>query len=140
MEEIRSLPARPTAEWRRRRAWDEAAVAAGTLDPAQAYAAQLYPDSMIASTDGVLAAYEGEVGGAAAGRADADLLAAVERVVVALNAVNEEHHGAAYETEERELLCDHVDAVLVAAGVDVTGLAARQGIGRHEITDRWRDW
>ncbi|GAA1401295.1 type 1 glutamine amidotransferase [Kitasatospora putterlickiae] len=28
----------------------------------------------------------------------------------------------------------------VAAGVDVAALTERQGLGRHEITDRWRDW
>jgi hypothetical protein len=30
--------------------------------------------------------------------------------------------------------------VLVGAGIDVDGLAARRGIGRAELTDGWRDW
>ncbi len=140
MDDIRSLPHRPTTDWRRRRAEEAAALAAGTLDPAEAYTAQLFPDSMIASTDAVLAGYEAELGSGSAGRTDEELFGAVERVVLALNAVNEEYDGAAYETGEREELCAYIDAVLVAAGVDVDALAARRGIGAFEITDDWREW
>ncbi|MET9695325.1 hypothetical protein ABZY31_00105 [Streptomyces sp. NPDC006529] len=42
--------------------------------------------------------------------------------------------------EEREQLCDYIDRSLTGSGVDVTALAARRGIDRSEITDRWRDW
>ncbi|MFC9324688.1 hypothetical protein [Kitasatospora sp. NPDC057015] len=140
MDDIRSLPARPTGEWRRHRAAEAAGLAAGTLDPADAYAEQLFPDSMLAATDTVLAAYEVQVAAAGPGGTDEQLFAAVEATVRALNDVNEAHDGAAYETDERELLCEYLDAVLVAAGVDVGALAARRGLGRHEITDTWRDW
>ena len=37
-------------------------------------------------------------------------------------------------------LCEYIDLTLSEHGVDVAALAARQGIDRSEITDRWRDW
>ncbi|MFD0258124.1 hypothetical protein ACFVH7_07565 [Kitasatospora indigofera] len=140
MDQTRSLPARPTVDWREGRAEEAAALAAGTLDPEHAYLAQLFPDSMLEATDAVLAAFEADTASWGAAPSDERVLGAVERVVLALNAVNEEHDGAAYETDERERLCAYIDEVLIAAGVEIGALAARQGLGRHEITDAWRDW
>ena len=34
----------------------------------------------------------------------------------------------------------YIDACLVETGADVEALAGRQGIGRWEITDEWREW
>jgi hypothetical protein len=48
--------------------------------------------------------------------------------------------GSAFETGEREELCDYVDASLSEHGVDVPALTARQGLGRYQLTDRWRKW
>jgi hypothetical protein len=67
-------------------------------------------------------------------------MGAVERVVLALNSVNKDHQGAAYETSEREAPCRYIDESLSEAGVDVTSLAARSGLSRYEITDQWRRW
>ncbi|WP_329497528.1 hypothetical protein [Kitasatospora herbaricolor] len=140
MDDTRARPDRPTADWRRHRAEEAAELAAGTLDPTEAYLAELFPDSMLAATDLVLAAFEEEAAAWGAAPADTLVLGAVERAVLALNAVNEEHDGAAYETDERERLCAYIDEVLITAGVEVGALAARQGLGRYEITDAWRDW
>ncbi|WP_033825691.1 hypothetical protein [Kitasatospora sp. MBT63] len=129
---------RPTVHWREGLAREARALAAGTLDPAEAYVSQLFPDSLLSRTDEVLAAFEAELGGWA-GPSDGQVLGAVERVVLALNAVNDEH-GGGYETDERERLCDYIDASLAGAGVDVGALAGRHGLGRYEITDRWREW
>jgi hypothetical protein len=101
--------------------------------------AELYPESMMLRTDEVLAEFEAEVA-AFDDPSDDEVFAAVENVVLALNAVHEEYDEAAYETEERENLCAYLDATLTEAGVDVAALAARAGIGRYEITDKWREW
>ncbi|MGW4348546.1 hypothetical protein ACWEL8_26200 [Streptomyces sp. NPDC004690] len=47
---------------------------------------------------------------------DARVFAAVERVVLALNAVNEAHDECAFETEEREQLCAYIDEALTEQG------------------------
>ena len=56
----------------------------------------------------------------------------VERVVLALNAVDEAHNGSAFETHEREGLCDYIDESLTEHGVDVVALTARHGLGRYQ--------
>jgi hypothetical protein len=101
--------------------------------------ADLFPEPMIVRTDEVLAEFEAEVA-AFDDPSDDEVFAAVENVVLALNVVNEEYDESAYETDERELLCSYIDATLTEAGIDVAALAARRGLGRYEITDKWRDW
>ena len=101
--------------------------------------AELYPETMILRTDEVLTEFEAEVA-EFDNPSDDEVFAAVENVVLALNAVNEEYDETAYETDERELLCAYVEATLTEAGIDVAALAARQGIDRSEITDKWREW
>ncbi|RAJ82795.1 hypothetical protein K377_03845 [Streptomyces sp. PsTaAH-137] len=114
-------------------------MAAGTLDPECACMAELFPESLLTATDSVLDAFEAELA-SLRGAPDEPVLAAVERVVLALNAVNDEHGGDAYETGEREQLCDFIDEALTEQGIDVVALTARQGLGRYQLTDRWRDW
>jgi hypothetical protein len=63
---------------------------------------------------------------------------AVKQVVLALNAIDEGYE--AIETEEREELCEYIDAVLAEAGIDVAALAVRDGVQPHAVTDRWREW
>ncbi|MER8184772.1 hypothetical protein [Kitasatospora sp. NPDC094015] len=130
---------RPTEYWRQHRAEEVRALAAGEIGPGEAYARQLFPDSLLLRTDQVLAAFEAELDGFA-GPSDGQVLGAVERVVLALNAVNDEHGGGGYETDERERLCDYVDSALIGAGVDLDALTARHGLDRWEITGRWREW
>jgi hypothetical protein len=117
---------RPTAEWR---------------EYAAEYpeGAELFPESLLTRTDEVLAAFEAEVA-ELADPSDDDVFGAIERVVLVLNAVNEEYDQAAYETEEREQLCAYIEDTLTEAGVDVDALAARRGLTRHQITDEWREW
>ncbi|GAB3189049.1 hypothetical protein FHX75_111378 [Micromonospora palomenae] len=69
---------------------------------------------------------------------DSAVLGAVEQVVLVLNDVNANHDS--YDTDEREELCEYIDEALVSAGIDTEALAARHGLKRWEITDRWRDW
>ncbi|MFC3986875.1 hypothetical protein [Actinoplanes siamensis] len=128
---------RPTRRWQGKVAAQAAAVAAGDLDPAEAYAAELWPADFTAAVDAALDAYEQDVAGLDPA-ADEALWAAVERVVLGLNAADERH--GAIETGEREELAEYVDAVLTAAGVDVAALAARRGLDRAELTDSWRAW
>lgn len=116
-------------------------VEAGILEPECASAAEMYPESLLKATDAALEAFEAEVRGLTE-PSDGDVFGAVERVVLALNAVDDgvSHGGAGYCTEEREQLCEYIDRTLGEHGVDVAALAARKGINRAEITDAWRDW
>src|SRR2546426_2035454 len=133
------MPKRPTETWRQRIAKETADISAGLIPADANYCARLFPDSLLSRTDEVLDAFDAEL---AQLREPSDevTLGAVRAVVLALNAVNDEHGGSGYETDERELLCAYIDGALTEAGVDVEAVAARQGIGRWEITDEWREW
>jgi hypothetical protein len=72
--------------------------------------------------------------------ADAEIFDVIERTVKALNAVNVQYDDAAYETDERELLCAYIENVLDGAGIDADSFAERHRLTRHEITDEWREW
>ncbi|MFD8571292.1 hypothetical protein [Streptomyces sp. NPDC057694] len=130
---------RPTTSWRKDVEREQRELAAGSLNVECAYAAELFPERLIIATDSVLDAFEADVS-ALQGAPDQSVFDVVQRVVLALNAINDEHDGAAYETDERERLCDYIDQALTERGIDVPALTARHGLGRHEITDRWRDW
>ncbi|MFJ6391285.1 hypothetical protein ACIQJT_27165 [Streptomyces sp. NPDC091972] len=130
---------RPTTSWRHGIAEEAQELAAGTLDPDCACMAELFPEKLLTATDAVLDTFEGELPGL--GKAgDEQVFAVVERIVLALNAVDEAHNGGAFETDEREELCDYIDESLTEHGVDVVALTARHGLGRYQLTDRWRKW
>lgn len=130
---------RPSKQWRDGVADEASKVAAGTLNAADAFMADLYPVSLLDATDEALGAFESELR-TLRSPSDDEVFEAVERVVLALNVINDQHDGAAYETGEREELGDYIDQALTECGVDVPALTARQGLGRYEITDKWRDW
>ncbi|MEU2626315.1 hypothetical protein [Kitasatospora sp. NPDC007106] len=130
---------RPSKTWREGVAEEARELAAGTLEPEQACMASLFPEALLVATDAVLQDFETDVRGLAE-PSDEQVLEVVKRVVIALNAVNEPYDHAAYETGEREQLCDYIDQVLEASSIDVPALTARRGIDRHAITDEWRDW
>jgi hypothetical protein len=136
---VRGMVIRPSENWRDRVAEEAGQLAAGVLEPECAYAARLFPESLLKATDVVLEAFEVEVG-ALSGPSDGQVFGVVESVVLALNRINREHGGGAYETGEREELCDYIDGTLSEHGIDIPALAARSGIGAHEITDEWREW
>src|SRR5689334_23131192 len=123
---------RPTVGWQSKVTEQEAAIAAGTLAPADAYAIHLWPTAFTAAVDRVLAAYERDTADLDT-TSDEAIWAAVERVVVGLNTADEPF--GAIETGEREALAEYIDVVLTAAGVDVTALTARRGCHRGELTD-----
>ncbi|GAB2591354.1 hypothetical protein Aab01nite_39180 [Paractinoplanes abujensis] len=129
--------ARPTERWRRETATQQAAVDAGGLTAEEAWAPALWPPDFTAAVDRALDAFDDEVADLSADSADDAAWTAVERVVLALNAADEEGH---IETGEREELCDYIDRALASAGIDVNGLTARRGVDRSELTDEWRDW
>jgi hypothetical protein len=130
---------RPTTSWREGIAEEADELAAGILDPECACTAALFPEDLLVATDAVLDQFEAEIPGLA-GSEDDQVFAAVERVVLALNAVNDARGGGAYETDEREMLCHYIDAALTEQGVDVPALTSRHGLGRYQLTDKWRDW
>ncbi|WP_327265270.1 hypothetical protein OG444_30820 [Streptomyces sp. NBC_01232] len=132
---------RPPDNWRAYMAEIARKVEAGTLAPECGSVADLYPESLLRATDTALEVFEDEVR-ALREPSDEAVFGTVERVVLALNAVDGDgqHGGAGFCTEEREQLCEYIDLTLSEHGVDVAALAARQDIDRSEITDRWRDW
>ncbi len=134
----RRVARRPGDEWRRRVDEQAAELARGSLSPADAYAARLWPESLRVGTDAALPGLS-----MSSARLDADLLDVVQRLVLALNAINEQQERAGLigvETGEREELCDYINASLEESGVDLVALEARNGIDRGEIAGRWRDW
>jgi hypothetical protein len=130
---------RPTTSWRRGIAEEAEELAAGTLDPECACMAGLFPEELLTATDAVLDVFETELPGLVEA-SDERVFVVVERVILALNAVNEAHNGNAFETDEREELCDYIDESLTEHGVDVVALTARRGLGRYQLTDKWRKW
>ncbi|GGR68079.1 hypothetical protein GCM10010169_09710 [Micromonospora fulviviridis] len=128
---------RPTEKWGREVQDQKGRIAAGTLAEDDAYALHLWPEAFIAAVDTVLDAYEADVRSFSS-PSDDEVFASVERVVMALNAIDEEH--GRIETGEREKLCEYIDDVLTDAGIDVEGLTSRRDMERTELTDDWRDW
>jgi hypothetical protein len=130
---------RPTVEWRRHYEEQEAAVAAGTLEPGsgEAWALGLWPAGFTADVDAVLAVFERKIEQTDL-TADHDVWVLIRGVVLSLNEVDEDWQ--AIETDEREALCQYIDDALTAAGVDLEAIASRSDIDRHEITDDWREW
>lgn len=109
----RPVARRPSDERQRRVEEQGAELAQGTPSPEDTYASGLWPKSLRVSTDAALAAFEDELRALAA-RSDAEVLAVVKRVALALNKVNEQHIRAGptgYETDEREELCDYIKRV-----------------------------
>ncbi|MFJ8011017.1 hypothetical protein [Streptomyces sp. NPDC096339] len=134
------MATRPSDSWRALMAEMLRDVAAGTLD-AECACPDLFPESFLQATDAALAAFERDMRSLNM-PSDEAVLGAVEKVVLALNAVDADgrHGSAGYCTIEREELCDYIDLTLNEHGVDVMALSSRQGIGEAGITDQWRDW
>ena len=130
---------RPSLAWRETKKDVAAEVAAGTCE--ENWAEDLWPEAAVEAVDAVLADYETDVAALAAGGrvpGDTDVLAAAERAVTRLNAVDVEH--VVIETTEREELCEYVEAVPEAHGVDVESMAARHGFDYGDLAGLWRDW
>ncbi|MFJ6572298.1 hypothetical protein ACIQNU_33320 [Streptomyces sp. NPDC091292] len=134
------MTSKPSEQWRDRVVEEAREVAAGRRAPECAVWARLFPESLLDATDGALAGFEGAVAALGPEPSDADVFGVVERVVLALNGINEDHGGSGFETSEREQLCDYIHLTLTGQGIDIPALAERNGMGAHEITDKWRDW
>lgn len=127
---------RVTHRWRRETAEQEAAVAAGTMPPEDAYAVTFFPPPFVAAVDAALEAYEQEIAGLQP-PTDEAVWVAVERVVIQLNDIDVAH-GQPIETMTREELSEYVEDVLAEAGIDVEALLERRGV--DEAAGEWRDW
>lgn len=114
-------------------------IAEGTLDPDHAAFLGSYSEEFLEGVDSALSAFEADILSLTSA-SDAQILRAVERVVMALNSVNENENGGSIDTDEREQLCLFIDEVLAENGVDVGALAAKRQLNRYAITDQWRRW
>ncbi|MDI6097497.1 hypothetical protein QLQ12_02645 [Actinoplanes sp. NEAU-A12] len=130
---------RPTKDWRQFLEEQEAAVAAGSLDPGSedAWALRCFPAAFTADVDAVLTLFERRIE-----RVDLsshhDVWVSIKDVVTALNSVSE--RWKLIETGEREELSQYIDDALTEAGADLDAVASRAGIDRSEMTDEWREW
>lgn len=141
------MASRPSDKWRAETEREAAELAARIRSPDRAYAVVLWPESLIASTDAALAAFEAELAALLSVSEntvdDEDVLAVVHRAVLALNAINDQQvqtSRTGYETGEREDLCDYIDATLTESGIDVAALATRNGKEPGELIGEWRTW
>jgi hypothetical protein len=105
--------------------------------PDDAYSEGPWTPAFLDAADAALEAYEAEVA-ALREPSDEEVLAAVERVMLALNAAEE--HGHAIDTIDREELCEYIDDVLVRAGIDTDALAERHDLEPGDLGGQWRDW
>ncbi|RBQ17215.1 hypothetical protein DP939_25035 [Spongiactinospora rosea] len=115
------------------------AVADGTTSPECAPLPGAYSAGFLRTVDAALAGFEAEAQALVA-PSDEQVFAVIERVVLALNEAMEDSEGGTIDTDEREQLCLYIDEVLTRSGVDVGEVAARHGMRRYAITDRWRQW
>jgi hypothetical protein len=127
---------RLTRQWRRETAEQQAAVAAGTMSPDEAYALTFFPPAFVAAVDAALDVYEQEIASLDA-PTDEAVWIAVERVVVALNGVDLAF-GQRIDTMTREELSEYIENVLGDTGIDVEALLERRGV--DEVAGQWRDW
>lgn len=128
---------KPSQRWRADVADEESLIAEGRLDRDHAAFLGSYSEDFLQEVDSALSAFEADIVSLTSA-SDAQILGAVERVVVALNGVGE--NGGSIDTDEREQLCLFIDEVLTENGVDVGALAARHRLNRYAITDHWRRW
>lgn len=136
---VRPMANRPTGGWREGIEEEARDIASGKLDTDEAFMSELFPETLLSRTDQALSDFESEVA-ALSGPSDEQVFGVVERVVLSLNAINDDHNGSGYETSEREMLCHYIDETLTEAGIDVEALTTRHGLSRYAITDRWRQW
>jgi hypothetical protein len=127
---------RLTHRWRRETAEQQAAIAAGTLSPDEAYALSAFPPGFVAAVDAALEIYEQQIARLDP-PTDEAVWVAVERVVLTLNGVDLEF-GQHIETITAEELSEYIEDVLVEAGIDVEALLERRGV--DEAAGEWRDW
>lgn len=119
--------------------------ASGLVD-GQPFMERYFPDDFIERTDALLQTYVQAISQCGT---DSDsypqIMQCIETLVLALNEFNALNDGPyegidVIETDEREMLCAYIDQVIVERGVDIDALASSQNLGRHELTDKWREW
>jgi hypothetical protein len=133
---------RPNVRWQQLAEEQAAQIAAGSLSRDDAWAFTLWPETLRLNTDAALAAFEADLR-ALVSPMDAEVLSAVERLVLALNRINEQHLEAGligYETGERGELTSYIEQSLAESGIDVPAFQARNGIGDAGIAGPWREW
>jgi hypothetical protein len=133
---------RPSDEWNRLVEEEEAELARGTRSPAEIYARIVWPESLRRATDAALAAFEAGLH-ALTQPSDEEILDVVERLVLTLNKIDDDHVHAGkigYESGERDELITYIEASLGEAGIDAEALEIRHGATPGDIAGQWRRW
>ena len=74
---------------------------------------------------------------------DEEILGVVERLVLTLNKINDDHVRAGkigYESGERDELCEYIETSLGEAGIDAEALEIRHGATPGDLAGQWREW
>ena len=126
-------------DWRQFLKEQEAAVAAGLLDPgsADAWALRCFPAAFTDDVDAVLTLFERKIEKADL-NSHHDVWVLIKDVVTALNSASE--RWKLIETGEREELCQYIEDALTEAGAELEAVVSRAGMERREMTDEWREW
>jgi hypothetical protein len=136
------MPIQLTTElWRERKAEEKREFEAGAISADDCFMDRLFPDAFLDRTETLLKEFVASVDQCSSSASDfPKVMRSVETLVVALNKVNEDFDHGVIETDEREELCEFIDEVIVARGIDIEALAAAQNCDPYEITDQWREW
>ncbi|MGI5146326.1 hypothetical protein ACQEVC_08045 [Plantactinospora sp. CA-294935] len=130
---------RPSSEWRDGIAEEARLVAEGALEEEFAVMAELFPPGLLQRFDEIFDVFERDIAGLSF-PSDGEVIALIQKVVYALNALNEDYDFDAIATGERAVLCEYIDRTITEAGVDLDALSARYGVPREDLTDEWRTW
>ena len=133
---------RPTTFWRVMRDREAQEWAAGLITTQDSCIwARLFPDEFLERIERVLDAFAAAIA-ALPTTSDAypDVMRNIETAVLALNEINESGCGGGFDSDERDRLCDYIDAIIIRHGIDIDALARSQNVERYELTDEWRDW
>ncbi len=135
------LPALPTIRWRKRRDEEQQELNDGDRPANEAFLTRIHPDAFLASMESIFTKYVQAIQQCDPSPAGfPQVMNAIKDCVLAVNHVNRNYDGFSVETDEREVICAFIENVIIASGIDISGLAAANNCTLHELTDQWRDW
>lgn len=131
----------PSQGWRDSKAEERQKFLAGKITAKECFMESLFPDEFIDRTDTALKLFVANISNCSPHQDDYPKVRnAIKSLVLDLNKINDDFDGSVIETGEREEICDFIDDVIVAHGIDIDAYAEYLDCGRYELADEWRDW